>query len=440
MKPNRYLLIITALIPILLSLSCAQKKKVYVAPKAPVVTTPHQTILPPPPPPPAVWTAENALLPVTVPPMLRDDEAAQTLLDAIDLSLAKFSAMDNAAVLRFGTEAVPLARLVASMQDFRATLAKLGLNEEFFRYLRENYVFYSSAAPQVTFTGYYEPLLRGSRRESPHFPYPLYGRPADLVTVDLPQFYFYKDQPNMAQIKGRVEGNRLVPYYSRAEIDFQSQLAGRNLEIVWIDSLVDIFFLHIQGSGIVQLEDGSRIFVGYADQNGLPFRSLGKYLLDMQLIERGQLSLQGMKAFLKEHPEAIPAAFSANPSYIFFQISEQSATGTFGTRLTPWRSIASDPRLFPLGTLAYIECEKPVFDNAKRITRWERFGRFVVNQDTGGAIRGADRVDLFTGHGEQSELVAGGMKQKGALYFLLKKELPASPIESNTINNYYKHY
>ena len=287
-----------------------------------------------------------------------------------------------------------------------------------------------------TFTGYYEPLLRGSRRESPQFPYPLYGRPGDLVTVDLPQFYFYKDQPNMRPDQG--PGGRATasfPTTAASEIDFQSKLAGRDLEIVWIDSLVDIFFLHIQGSGIVQLEDGSRIYVGYADQNGLPFRSIGKYLLDKQLIERGQLSLQGMKAFLKEHPEAIPAALTANPSYIFFQINQQSATGTFGTRLTPWRSIASDQRLFPLGALAWIECEKPVFDADKRITGWEHFGRFVLNQDTGGAIRGADRVDLFTGHGELSELVAGSMKQKGALFFLLKKEAPATPAQPYMINN-----
>ncbi len=412
---------IAIIIVLLLSLSCAQKKKIYVAPKVPVVKPPHQAILPPVAPPPAVWTAENSLRVADFLPELRDDEAAQTLLDAIDLSLARFAAMDNAAILRFGAEAVPIARVVASMEDFRAKLAVTGLNEEFSNYLRENYVFYSSAAPQVTFTGYYEPLLRGSRRESPHYPYPLYGRPGDLVTVDQPQFYFYKDHPSLPQIKGRVDGNRLIPYYTREEIDFKSRLSGRGLEIIWINSLVDIFFLHIQGSGIVQLEDGSRIFVGYADQNGLPFRSLGKYLLDKQLIERGQLSLQGMKAFLKEHPEAIPEALSSNPSYIFFQINEQSATGTFGTRLTPNRSIASDPRLFPLGALAYIECEKPVFDAEKRIIGWERFSRFVLNQDTGGAIRGADRVDLFTGHGELSELIAGGMKQKGALFFLLKK-------------------
>jgi membrane-bound lytic murein transglycosylase A len=425
---------IAIIIVLLLTLSCAQKKKIYVAPKAPVVPTPHQAILPPVAPP-SVWTVDNAMVPAAILPELRDDEAAQTLLDAIDLSLARFAAMSADTVLRFGVESVPVTRVMASLQDFRAKLAATGLNQEFFSYLRENFVFYSSAAPQVTFTGYYEPLLQGSRRESQHYPYPLYGRPGDLVTVDQPQFYFYKDQPNLPQIKGRVVGNRLVPYFTREQIDFRSQLAGRNLEIVWINSLVDIFFLHIQGSGIVQLEDGSRIFVGYADQNGLPFRSLGKYLLDKQLIERGQLSLQGMKAFLKEHPEAIPEALSSNPSYIFFQINEQSATGTFGTRLTPNRSIASDPRLFPLGALAYIECEKPVIDADKRIAGWERFGRFVLNQDTGGAIRGADRVDLFTGHGELSELVAGGMKQKGALFFLLKKEAPASPDQPDIIIN-----
>ncbi len=424
------------LLLLLISWSCAQHKKIYVAPKVPVATPPHQTVVPPPelPPPPAVWTVDNALAPAAVPPELRDDEPAQTLIDAIDLSLARFSALPGDSVLRFGVDSIPVSRVVASLGDFRSKLAELGLGEEFFRYVREKFVFYSSAAPQVVFTGYYEPLLRGSRRESPRYPYPLYARPADLVTVDLSQFYFSKDQPSLPQIKGRVQGNRLVPYFTRDEIDFQSKLAGRGLEILWIDSLVDIFFLHIQGSGIVQLEDGSRVYVGYADQNGHPFRSIGRYLLDSQLIDRGQLSMQGMKAFLKEHPEAIPATLTSNPSYIFFQVSDQSATGTFGARLTPWRSIASDPRLFPLGTLAWIECEKPIFDADKRIVSWEKFGRFVLNQDTGGAIRGADRVDLFTGSGEMSELVAGGMRQKGALYFLLKKEPPPAPIQPDIIN------
>lgn len=413
-----FICIVLALIPI----SCTPKK-IYVAPTLPTVTTPHQTVMPPPELPPVVWTVENSLQQSPVIPKLRDDEPAQALIDAIDLSLEKFAAINGTGVLHFGVDAVPVERLVESLKDFRNKLAELGLSEDFFRYVRENFIFFSSTAPQVVFTGYYEPLLRGSRHESPQFPYPLYGRPADLVTVDLKQFYFYKEQNTLPnQIKGRVNADqRLVPYHSREEIDFKSKLAGRGLEIVWIDSLVDIFFLHIQGSGIVQLEDGSQIFMGYADQNGQPFRSLGRFLLEKQLIDRSQLSMQGMKTFLKDHPEAIPEALISNPSYIFFQVNQQRATGTFGARLTPWRSIATDPRLFPLGALAFIECEKPIFDEGKRISGWERFGRFVLNQDTGGAIRGADRVDLFTGHGELSERVAGNMKQKGRLFFLLKK-------------------
>jgi membrane-bound lytic murein transglycosylase A len=408
----------------LVSFSCTQKKKIYVAPVIPTITTPRQTVMPPQELPPVVWTVDNAMQQALVVPELRDDEPAQSLLDAIDLSLEKFAAMNCTGMLRFGTDAVPVERLVESMKDFRTKLAEMGLSEDFFRYIRENFIFFSSTAPQVVFTGYYEPLLRGSRQESRQFPYPLYCRPDDLVTVDLKQYYFYKEQNTLPnQIKGRVDGdNHLVPYLSREEIDFKGKLAGRGLEIIWIDCLVDIFFLHIQGSGIVQLEDGSQIFVGYADQNGHPFRSLGRFMLEKQLIGRSQLSMQGMKSFLKDHPEAIPEALTSNPSYIFFQINQQRATGTFGSRLTPWRSIATDPRLFPLGALAFIECEKPVFDENKRISGWEKFGRFVMNQDTGGAIRGADRADLFTGYGELSELVAGNMKQKGRLFFLLKKD------------------
>ena len=182
--------------------------------------------MPPPPPPPVAWTVDNALAPAALLPELRDDEPAQALLDAIDLSLGKFTALAADGVLRFGAEAVPVSRVIASLGEFRSKLAELGLSEAFFRYVRENFIFYSSAAPQVIFTGYYEPLLRGSRSESPHYPYPLYGRPGDLVTVDQKQFYFYKDQPNLPQIKGRVEGNRLDPLLHPRRDRFPEQ-AGR---------------------------------------------------------------------------------------------------------------------------------------------------------------------------------------------------------------------
>jgi membrane-bound lytic murein transglycosylase A len=426
MKHERLLLIGLPLM--LFSLACVEKKKVYVAPAPPAIQLPQPHV--PPAEPPAVpalapiWTAANAMVRAGAAPWLRDDGDAQALLDAVGLSLEKFRQMDPLTVLRFGNDSVPLARVIASLEDFSARLREMGLTDRFHSYLRENYVFYSSAAPQVTFTGYYEPLLMGSRRPSLKYPFPLYGRPRDLVSADLSQFYFFKDQPGLPTLlRGRIDGNnRLVPYYSREEIDFKGALAGRGLEIAWIDSLVEVFFLHIQGSGIVQFEDGSRMFVGYADQNGHPFKSVSKFLLDRQLIDRGQLSMQGVKTHLNSRPAELAASLSSNPSYIFFQVNDQSATGTFGVRLTPARSVASDQRLFPLGVLAWIECEKPVLDGSRRITGWEKFGRFVLNQDTGGAIRGADRVDLFTGSGDLAATVAGAMKQKGALFFLLKKE------------------
>jgi len=402
MKTKKAFLGVILLILILTSISCGRK----------VVTLA-----------PVVWTPENALRQTALIPELRDDEPAQTLLDAIDLSLQKFSGLDGEALFQFGPQAVPAARVIDSLNDFRAKLTELGLNEEFFRYVRENYIFYSSAAPQVLFTGYYEPLLHGSLCPQAAYPYPLYGRPADLVTVDLQQYYFYRQHPDLpARIKGRLDNdNRVVPYYSRAEIDFQNKLAERDLEIVWVDSLIDVFFLQIQGSGVVQLDDGSKIFVGYADQNGHPYRSIGKFLLERKYVDKSQLSLQGLREFLQANPEAIPETLNYNPSYVFFQINEQGAGGSFDTKLTPWRSIATDPRLFPPGCLAFIECEKPVFDSRNCIVGWEKFNRFVLNQDSGGAIRGPDRVDLFTGQGEFSELTAGNMKQKGALFFLLKK-------------------
>ena len=251
-----------------------QKKKVYVAPKAPLVTPPHQTVMPPPQPPPAVWTVDNALLPAAVAPELRDDEAAQTLLDAIDLSLAKFAAMDSAAVLRFGAEAVPVARVVASLKDFRAKLAETGLSEEFFRYLRENYRFLF----QRRAAGHFHRLLRAAAaRLAPRVaavPLPAV-RPPRRPGDRRPAAVLFLQGPARPAPRSRAGWTATAssPTTPASEIDFRSQLPGRSLEIVWIDSLVDIFFLHIQGSGIVQLEDGSRIYVGYADQNGLPFRS-----------------------------------------------------------------------------------------------------------------------------------------------------------------------
>lgn len=373
--------------------------------------------------PPVVWTPENALKQATVMPEIDDDEALDSLLNAIELSLQKFRQMDRTAPMRFGGTVVAIEKIIASLEDFRANLAALGMGAEFYRYVRENYIFYSSAAAQVLFTGYYEPQLRGSLCPSEIYRYPIYGKPADLYTIDLQQYSFYKQHPDLPpRIKGRLAANgRIVPYYSRSEIDFQNKLADQGLELVWVDNLIDVFFMQVQGSGQVLLDNGESLRIGYADQNGHPYRSIGKFMVESGALSPQQVSMQNLRAYLQAHPEEIPLIFNYNPSYIFFNINEHGPTGSFGAALTPWRSIATDPRLLPPGTLAYIECEKPLLDEQNCIVGWKKFSRFVLNQDSGGAIRGPDRVDLFTGAGDVAAIVAGGMKQKGQLFFLLKK-------------------
>jgi membrane-bound lytic murein transglycosylase A len=372
---------------------------------------------------PVVWTPENALKETAVLPEISDDETPSSLLNAIKQSLQKFRTMDRTTVMSFGGNVVAIEKIILSLEDFRAKLAEMGLGEEFYRYVRENYVFYTSAAPSVLFTGYYEPQLRGSLCPSSIYRYPIYGRPADLYTIDLQQYSFYKQHPDLpAKLKGRLTANKqIVPYYSRLEIDFQNKLAGKDLELLWVDNLIDLFFVHIQGSGQVLLDNGGTLRIGYIDQNGHQYRSIGKFMVESGALALQQVSMQNIKAYLTNNADEIPEILNYNPSYIFFSINEQGPTGSFGALLTPWRSIATDLRLMPPGTLAYIECEKPILDGQNCIIGWKKFGRFVLNQDSGGAIRGPDRVDLFTGAGDLAANVAGNMKQKGRLFFLLKK-------------------
>ncbi len=372
---------------------------------------------------PPLWTPENALRPVAA-PLPADDLDADSLKRAIAFSLQRLETQDPETLLTFGRQKIRLQRLKDSLTDLQARLGELGLGEPFYRYLQQNYLFFRSSARQVLFSGYYEPLLRGSLQPSPAYPYPLYRRPEDLLVVDLSQYYFFKKYPDLPRLlRGRLADNdRVIPYYSREEIDSGSKLAGKNLEIIWVDDPVDIFFLQIQGSGQVVLEDGRLLHIGYADQNGHPYRAIGQLLIQMGVLKKEEASMQSIRAFLRAHPQERERILNANPSYVFFRLQEEGPFGSFGAPLTPWRSLAADSRLFPPGALALIETEKPVFDDRQQILRWERFRRLALIQDTGGAIRGAERIDLFCGSGAAAEATAGHMRQAGTFVLLLKKE------------------
>lgn len=270
-----------------------------------------------------------------------------------------------------------------------------------------------------TVTGYYEPLLRGSRNRSGPFQTPLHRAPADLLTIDLAGLY--PELKNL-RLRGRVVGNRIVPYYSRAELEQQNRLAGA--ELLWVDSPIDAFFLQVQGSGRVLLDESKEIVrVAYADQNGHPYRSIGRYLVDRGELTLEQASMQGIKAWAAANPGRVQELLQANPSYVFFREEKitdpaKGPKGALGVPLTPQRSIAIDPLYIPLGA--------PVFLSTTQPNSTVPLRRLMVAQDTGGAIRNPVRADFFWGFGADAGEQAGRMKQSGQMWVLLPLALAVS--------------
>lgn len=284
------------------------------------------------------------------------------------------------------------------------------------RYFRENFdafrVINSNESETGLVTGYYEPLLRGSRVRTGTFKYPIYGQPQDLVSVDLGEVY---PELKFRRLRGRIVDNKLVPYFARSEIE-SSGAPLKGLEIAWVDDPVESFFLQIQGSGQILLPDGSRMRIGYADQNGHPFRSLGGALIRRRQIRAEHASMQGIKEWAKRNPAILQQYMNINPSYVFFKElpSDMSGPiGTLGVPLTGERSIAVDPRVVPLGVPVFLAT---TFPNSK-----QELNRLMVAQDTGGAINGAVRADFYWGFGDDAGAQAGRMKQQGRMWVLLPR-------------------
>jgi membrane-bound lytic murein transglycosylase A len=277
------------------------------------------------------------------------------------------------------------------------------------------------------FTGYYEPSLRGHLTRQGPYQYPLYQRPPDLVMAELSDF-----RPTLQgqRIAGRVQDGRLKPYEDRAAID-QGALAGQNLELLWVDNPYDAFFLHIQGSGRVTMHphDGEAIRLGYDGQNGHPYTAIGSELIKRGALRKEDVSLQTIRQWMDAHPQEAPALMQKNKSYVFFRVLEQNQPqGASGVGLTPMRSLAVDPRFIPYGAPVWLDVPHPV--DAQKSVR-----QLFIAQDTGGAIRGPVRGDVFWGHGAEAEKAAGLMKSRGQAWLLLPKKtdsaltvtLPATP-------------
>ncbi|GAB1369662.1 hypothetical protein MASR1M42_22140 [Azonexus hydrophilus] len=261
-------------------------------------------------------------------------------------------------------------------------------------------------------TGYYEPIVRGSRSKQASYVVPVFGPPEDLIIVDLGELY---PELKHMRLRGKLDGRKLVPYFSRAEWSAEEKRRSQQA-LLWLDDPIDFFFLQIQGSGQVTLDDGSRVRIGYADQNGHPYRSIGKWLIEQGELKSHEASMQGIKAWAAANPRRLQELLNANPSLVFFRelpVSGDGPPGALGIPLTPERSIAVDPRHTPLGAPVWLDTNRPNSDEALQ--------RLMLAQDTGGAIRGPVRADFYWGSGAAAGTLAGKMKQSGRMWVLLPR-------------------
>ena len=351
------------------------------------------------------------------PTLIGDDLDAESLRAAIRHSLAYLQKLPADRVVGVEPRRLTAADVRSSLIAFERLLNQRSCAECLAREIASRFeLIPSNADPElskVLFTGYYQPVIEGSLAATEVYRFPIYGKPADLGTS--------APDKNGESIVERKEQEHLVPYYSRQQIDAFGALQGRGLEIAWVRDPIDVFFLHIQGSGIIRLPDGGQLSVGYAAQNGLPYRSIGRLLIDNGKIAKEEMSMQRLRQYLTDNPQERDEIFAYNESYVFFRVIDGGPLGSLGVPVTAGRSIATDYRLFPKGALALIETAIPIIDQAGRLAGWRPMRRLMLNQDTGGAIRGLQRGDIYFGTGEQAGGLAGYMNRHGRMFFLLLK-------------------
>lgn len=373
--------------------------------------------------------------PVQAAPTSYVDEAdLASLQTALARTDAYLSTLKAPTVKLLGKD-VPVARLRKSVARLQALVGACWGTPDFDRAIADEFepIAMPGADNQgtVLFTGYHLPLLEARDKPDATFRYPLYAAPKDILTVDLGAF-----KPALAgqTAAGRLVGSRVVPYYSRAEIDEGKVLKGRGLELAWVSDELALYGMMVQGSGLLKFPDGRVVNANYAAQNGQPYVSLGKALIADGKIPAEQISMPAIQAYFKQHPTELHGYLLKNPSYVFFQIMPAGPYGVSGMQLVPGRAIATDKSLFPSGTIAYLEYPRARFDDQGNLCAWEQGGRFVVDADTGGAIRGPGRIDIYWGGGEDAARRAGTLNGNGhATFLLLKDNQETTPNTERTV-------
>ncbi|NNL42805.1 MAG: murein transglycosylase, partial [Desulfobacterales bacterium] len=356
-------------------------------------------------------------------PAFSDDMLYDGLEHSILKSIEYLNKIPPDRTFQFGENYFTASHMIKSFEYFLDFTQTKPSNKDLKQFVKSNYLVYQSAGrnneEEVLFTGYYEPLLEGSLNQNAVYNIPVLTLPDDLIEIDLAPF---SEKFKGKKITGRLTNRTVVPYFDRREISQGMILEGKTRPLAWLKDPVDLLFLQIQGSGRIYLDNGTTINVHYHGKNGQPYRSIGKHLIDTGKIPKSEMSMQKIREYLNDHPEQIEDVLNHNPSYVFFKLEEDGPLGCLNVKLTPGRSIALDRRIFPLPSLAFIETKKPLVNADGLIREWTDFSRFVSSQDTGGAIRGPGRADLFWGNGKYARIAAGYMQHTGKLYFLVLKQ------------------
>jgi len=354
-------------------------------------------------------------------PIFTDDLDGKGLKNAIRVQINKLRKTDLEQKVKFGDMMIPRKRILRTLEEFLRLLEEKGtrsLNSE----IPKRFVIFQAVGvnqkKEVIFTGYYQPVLEARTHRDKEFKYPIYRLPPDLQVIDLGEI-----NPKLKgeKIALRIEGNRIKPYFDRKAIDQSLVLSGKGLELLFLKDFLDCYLLHVQGSGVLRVENGKEIKVRYAGSNCFPYVSLRELLVDRGLLKPEQTSFSAIRAYFHKHPEKMKEYLLQNPRYIFFEKYTGEVVGSEGVELTPERSIATDKSIFPGGGLALIITRKPLIDSQGKVIRWEPMVRFMVDQDAGAAIKGPGRVDIFWGTGKRAGEIAGSIKEKGKLYYLLIK-------------------
>ncbi len=316
---------------------------------------------------------------------------------------------DHAVALTMFNDECRLKRLPAQLKELCIESKEASDAKLFFETNFQPFLLHSKKDEESILTGYYEPQFAGSLTPSTAYPHPLYKRPKDMLRIELG--VLHKDLEKR-KLRGRLVGKKVIPYYSRSEIN-----AGmlKDKPLCYLKSDVDRFFLQVQGSGRVLLENNETMFVGYDGQNGHPYRSIGKAFVESGAISQEEISLQSIRRWLDEHPNEAKGVLESNPSFVFFGKRNRAASGSLGIELTAMRSVAVDRSKIPLGYPLFLSAMNPVIEKP--------INRVVFAQDTGGAIKGQVRADLFCGFGKEAEALAGKLQSPLQLYLLVPKDI-----------------